>query len=82
MDYDSEGNSYYDGEWVENRKEGWGLRQYSSGNMYEGQWKNNMRHGEGQMRWLDRDQIYYGDWDNGIQVSLQRININIKHYFP
>jgi len=68
MDYDSEGKSFYDGDWVNNVKHGWGMRQYASGNVYQGMWFNNCRHGEGTMKWIDRNQIYTGNWENGIQV--------------
>lgn len=69
MDYDSEGRSYYDGDWINNVKHGWGTRQYPSGNIYQGMWFNNIRHGEGTMKWLDRNQMYTGNWENGIQVK-------------
>lgn len=69
MDYDPEGVSFYEGDWVENSRHGWGTRRYPSGNIYQGMWFNNMRHGEGNMRWLDRDQMYNGQWENGVQVS-------------
>lgn len=75
MDYDSEGKSYYDGGWVNNVRHGWGTRQYPSGNLYEGMWFNNVRHGSGTMKWVDRDQIYQGQWENGIQVSLKDLEI-------
>lgn len=68
MDFDGDGRSFYDGDWVNNVRHGWGLRQYTSGNMYQGMWFNHVRHGEGTMKWLDRDQIYSGQWENGIQV--------------
>ena len=68
MDYDAGGVSFFEGDWVENLKHGWGTRRYPSGNIYQGMWFNNMRHGEGNMRWLDRDQMYNGQWENGIQV--------------
>ena len=69
MDYDANGLSYYDGDWVYNIKHGFGVRQYPSGNIYEGMWFNNMRHGDGTMRWITEDQMYAGQWENGIQVS-------------
>ncbi|XP_074867371.1 radial spoke head 10 homolog B [Carettochelys insculpta] len=65
--YNCEGTSWYDGDWVNNIKEGWGIRCYKSGNIYEGQWAKNMRHGEGRMRWLTTNQEYTGQWVNGIQ---------------
>ncbi|WAR23968.1 RS10B-like protein [Mya arenaria] len=70
MDYDSEGKSYYEGDWVNNVRHGWGTRQYPSGNVYQGMWFNNVRHGEGTMKWIDRDQIYTGQWENGIQHGV------------
>lgn len=69
MDYDSEGKSYYDGDLVKNVRHGWGVRQYPSGNVYKGMWFNNVRHGQGTMKWVDHNQIYTGQWENGIQVS-------------
>lgn len=74
MDYDSEGKSFYDGDWVNNVKHGWGTRQYASGNIYKGMWFNNCRHGEGTMNWMDKDQIYTGNWENGIQVDYSHLS--------
>ncbi|XP_063076665.1 radial spoke head 10 homolog B [Engraulis encrasicolus] len=65
--YNPEVTSWYEGDWVNNIKEGWGVRCYPSGNIYEGQWKNDMRDGQGRMRWLQLGQQYSGDWKNGIQ---------------
>ena len=36
MDYDPDARSFYEGDWYENLKHGWGIRQYESGNIYEG----------------------------------------------
>ena len=68
MDYDSEGLSFYEGDWVDNIRHGWGTRCYPSGNVYQGLWFNDVRHGEGTMRWLDTDQMYTGQWEKGVQV--------------
>ncbi|XP_074925332.1 radial spoke head 10 homolog B2 isoform X1 [Chelonoidis abingdonii] len=65
--YNREGTSWYEGDWVNNIKDGWGIRCYKSGNIYEGQWEKNVRHGEGRMRWLTTNQEYTGQWVNGIQ---------------
>ncbi|KAM7038646.1 radial spoke head 10 homolog B isoform 1-T2 [Acridotheres tristis] len=65
--YDQEQTSWYSGDWVNNVREGWGLRRYRSGNTYEGQWKKNLRHGHGKMRWLTDNQEYAGQWECGIQ---------------
>ncbi|XP_009580721.1 PREDICTED: radial spoke head 10 homolog B-like [Fulmarus glacialis] len=65
--YDQEHTSWYSGDWVNNVKEGWGIRCYKSGNIYEGQWEKNVRHGKGRMRWLTANQEYMGQWVYGIQ---------------
>ncbi|XP_075421174.1 radial spoke head 10 homolog B-like [Tenrec ecaudatus] len=65
--YNQEGTSWYEGDWVDNIRKGWGIRCYKSGNIYEGQWEDNMRHGEGRMRWLTTNEEYTGRWENGIQ---------------
>uniref|UniRef100_A0A8C6J566 Uncharacterized protein n=1 Tax=Melopsittacus undulatus TaxID=13146 RepID=A0A8C6J566_MELUD len=65
--YDQKHTSWYSGDWVNDVKEGWGMRRYKSGNIYEGQWEKNVRHGKGRMRWLTVNQEYMGQWVHGIQ---------------
>uniref|UniRef100_H3D5R8 Uncharacterized protein n=1 Tax=Tetraodon nigroviridis TaxID=99883 RepID=H3D5R8_TETNG len=65
--YNQEKTSWYKGDWVRNRKEGWGVRCYPSGNIYSGEWRNNLRHGEGTMRWTNLRQQYVGAWQGGVQ---------------
>ncbi|XP_042720368.1 radial spoke head 10 homolog B [Lagopus leucura] len=65
--YDQEHMSWYSGDWVDNVKEGWGIRCYKSGNVYEGHWEKNARHGRGRMRWLTAGQEYVGQWVHGVQ---------------
>eukprot|EP00062_Callorhinchus_milii_P008970 gi/632952277/ref/XP_007891763.1/ PREDICTED: radial spoke head 10 homolog B isoform X2 [Callorhinchus milii] len=65
--YNREGSSWFQGEWVNNVSEGWGIRRYVSGNVYEGEWKNFKRHGDGTMRWFSTNEEYTGQWENGIQ---------------
>ncbi|XP_069590333.1 radial spoke head 10 homolog B isoform X1 [Ranitomeya imitator] len=65
--YDTEGTSWYEGDWKRNRKEGWGVQRFPSGNIYEGQWKNDKFHGEGRMRWLSSNEEYMGQWEHGVQ---------------
>ncbi|KAM4024956.1 radial spoke head 10 homolog B isoform 2-T2 [Anomaloglossus baeobatrachus] len=65
--YNAEGTSWYEGDWMSNRKEGWGVQRFPSGNIYEGQWKNNRFHGEGRMRWLSSNEEYMGQWEDGVQ---------------
>ncbi|XP_028845967.1 radial spoke head 10 homolog B isoform X1 [Denticeps clupeoides] len=65
--YRQELSSWYDGDLVENEREGWGLRCYPSGSVYEGQWRAGVRHGGGTMRWPRLGQQYSGSWENGVQ---------------
>ncbi|XP_065589029.1 radial spoke head 10 homolog B [Cyrtonyx montezumae] len=65
--YDQEHKSWYSGDWVDNVREGWGIRRYKSGNIYEGHWEKNVCHGRGRMRWLTADQEYVGQWVHGVQ---------------
>ncbi|XP_077172733.1 radial spoke head 10 homolog B-like isoform X2 [Paroedura picta] len=65
--YNREGTSWYEGDFVNNIRSGWGIRCYKSSNVYEGQWERDVRHGEGRMRWLTTNQEYTGQWVNGIQ---------------
>ena len=37
----------YEGQWENNKKDGYGILQYSNGNRYEGQFKNGMKDGQG-----------------------------------
>ncbi|KAI1895983.1 hypothetical protein AGOR_G00090130 [Albula goreensis] len=65
--YDPECASWYEGDWVSNVREGFGVRRYPSGNVYEGQWQNNGRHGEGTMKWTELGEQYSGQWEHGLQ---------------
>ena len=46
-------NNRYDGEFVENKKEGYGVLQYANGERYEGQWKENFANGQGSLTYVD-----------------------------
>src|SRR6218665_507127 len=69
IDYDSDGKSYYEGDWLDNVRHRGGPRCYPSGNTYDGQWYRNVRQGEGTMNWFDQNQSYSGQWEDGIQVG-------------
>ncbi|XP_072916266.1 radial spoke head 10 homolog B isoform X3 [Hemitrygon akajei] len=76
--YNEEGSSWYQGDWVNNVREGWGIRRYKSGNVYEGEWKNFTRHGEGTMSWISTNEEYTGQWENGIQHGFGTHNWFLK----
>ena len=69
---DSEGNvvkksavSYYDGEYKNDLKHGFGEYKWATGNFYKGQYQFDKRHGYGEMFWVDGSE-YKGDWVDGI----------------
>ena len=60
----------YQGEWVENRRDGYGVMHYEQGDKYEGDWKGNKRCGHGTLWKLvskignKYKRVYTGDWEN------------------
>ena len=42
--------SKYEGNYVENRKEGFGKFTFASGNVYEGEWKDGKQDGIGKLK--------------------------------
>jgi hypothetical protein len=60
--------SFFKGTWVDGMREGpRGEMVYPSGNRYLGAWQADRRHGKGVMRLLTTEEIYDGDWKEGLQ---------------
>ncbi|KAL0273834.1 UNVERIFIED_CONTAM: hypothetical protein PYX00_006409 [Menopon gallinae] len=57
--------NFYTGSWLDDKKDGFGYRQYPSGSKYVGYWRDGKRHGTGIMFWANND-IYRGEWKNGL----------------
>ena len=57
------GIEWYDGEWVNDQMEGYGVYHYSNGDIYEGNWKNNLHNGFGTYIFTDGHR-YIGEWVN------------------
>ena len=56
------GNSdKYEGEYVEDKKEGYGVFKWQNGNLYKGNFFNDQKHGYGEMYWNDGS-CYKGEW--------------------
>ncbi|KAJ3142158.1 hypothetical protein HDU90_004431 [Geranomyces variabilis] len=55
----------YEGSWRNGVKHGHGVMRYASGNMYYGEWEGNVKQGKGVMLWVDRGEIYDGEWRDG-----------------
>lgn len=55
------GTEYYDGEWKDDKMDGYGVYLYSNGDRYEGYWKEGMQHGKGKYTFTD-GRCYEGEW--------------------
>jgi len=55
--------SRYEGEWVDNHREGKGKFFWPDGQRYEGEYKNDRRNGKGTYFWLNGEK-YIGEWKN------------------
>ena len=55
------GTSWYEGEWKDDKMEGYGIYHYSNGDIYEGNWVNNKHHGHGTYKFTDGHR-YEGEW--------------------
>ena len=62
----------YDGEYSEDKKHGYGVFTWASGNVYKGYYKDDERDGEGEMHWTDGSS-YNGAWVKGIQHGYGRM---------
>lgn len=51
----------YIGEWLGNKKHGFGIQQWTDGARYEGEWKLNKACGKGKFWHVDGD-IFEGEW--------------------
>lgn len=56
-----ESNGSYEGEWLENNKEGLGKKAFTDKSIYMGHWKANMKEGQGVYIWQDETK-YIGEW--------------------
>jgi hypothetical protein len=81
----SQGNEYtlsYNGDFVKNKKSGYGGMVYSDGGVYNGEWDNDQMHGTGTFRYKNGD-IYEGDWDMGFKHGMGNFKYNsgeLKEY--
>ncbi|KAJ3196739.1 hypothetical protein HDU82_001679 [Entophlyctis luteolus] len=65
--YNKSGTSYYDGDWSNGLKHGYGVMQYETGNVYEGGWVDNVKEGYGEMKWKIRGEEYRGEWKASVR---------------
>ena len=70
----STNGDYYDGEFVNGKKEGEGKLIYANGNQYEGTFLGGLPNGKGKLIQTDND-IYEGEWKNG-KINGQGIRLH------
>lgn len=69
------GEEWYDGEWKNDKMEGYGVYHYSNGDIYEGYWANNMHNGYGKYTFTDGNR-YEGEWkDHRMNGSGQYLDM-------
>ncbi|CAK70006.1 unnamed protein product (macronuclear) [Paramecium tetraurelia] len=56
----------YQGDWIGNKREGYGILKWPDGSEYQGEWKNNKANGQGKFIYADGD-FYEGQWENDKQ---------------
>ncbi|XP_010274530.1 PREDICTED: MORN repeat-containing protein 1 [Nelumbo nucifera] len=54
----------YEGDWVDERYDGYGVETWARGSRYRGQYRQGLRHGLGVYRFYTGD-VYSGEWSNG-----------------
>ena len=62
----------YEGNYKDDKKDGYGVFRWPSGSWFEGHFKNDYRHGFGIMHWIDGTS-YEGQWVNGVQNGKGRL---------
>ena len=59
------GQEEYEGDWVDDKQEGFGRYTFTSGAVYSGEWKAGKMHGKGKIVNADGTS-YEGDWENSL----------------
>lgn len=64
-----ENNTKYKGEWLNNKKDGFGVLINAEGEVYDGNWANDQIEGFG--KFVNKGgAVYEGEWRNNRQVIL------------
>ena len=80
----------YDGEYVDDKKDGFGVYYWTDGRKYEGWWHKGKQHGLGQYVDSTKKTLKFGLWEHGKRVrwfddtEVQLINkkqLNFTSYF-
>lgn len=60
---------HYQGEWVSNKRHGYGVYTWPSGAKYEGEYQYDKRHGNGKLRYADQSE-YDGQWSYDLREGM------------
>ena len=79
--------SVYEGEWYNNQRCGKGILSLANGNRYEGMWERDMKNGEGKYLYLNKGQVYTGQWEDdiarcGVMESLEMGDVPQPPAYP
>lgn len=70
------GQESYDGDWHNDKMHGFGIYNYSNGDIYEGEWEQNLHSGYGKYLFTDGSK-YEGEWkDHKMHGSGKYLDIN------
>jgi hypothetical protein len=78
----------YDGEYVDDKKDGFGIYYWTDGRKYEGYWYKGKQHGLGSYVDAVKKTLKYGLWEHGKRVrwfddtEVQQINKKQLNYAP
>lgn len=70
--------AFYDGDWRNDRRDGYGMLVRADGNRYEGEWLNHLKHGKGRFFHLDTGQMLEGIWIEDICTTAIMMDIPFR----
>lgn len=62
--------SYYEGQWMNDKRNGQGIFHFSSGNVYQGYFVNDKKEGYGEFYYAQSEEYYRGYWMNDKKHGL------------
>jgi hypothetical protein len=71
----------YEGDYKDDKKEGFGIYVWADGRRYEGGWKNGKQHGEGKY-FLPNGDVKYGLWDSGKRIKWMESGSPTSEFAP
>ncbi|MFZ5967378.1 MAG: YceG family protein [Bacillota bacterium] len=72
VQYGDPSKDKYQGEWLNEKRDGYGIMLFANGDRYAGQWENDMINGSGTMYFRNGD-IYEGQWVNNVMHGEGKI---------